>query len=552
MEVNDTSRVVGLDITDHDLIRTTVFLPNGLFHSKTAVIEELKSFDTQLANASVKRLFALWDQYYWHVLIKSWQPFAKCDECAKYKVSELMSAAIDTPEAAAMTAERDVHRIRVSIGRLRYMQRALLAKVYPQYFLHMCIDGMDNKKTNLPHCHGALFSKDIENAGTELQTKLLGALVDGLGFFTFLTFPTYMHGSGLTWTGLMIILERLKAAGRPTPPYLFLQLDNAGRDNKNQHAFAFLGYLVKTGVFKRIFLHFLPVGHTHAEIDQRFSVIAQKIKAKDILTPSSLKRHLAGLFKEGTPLRADIELEEVADIGAYFEGTYHLFGGQGTFRDSANRKRRVHAITIEDPADPAIRFKEHDEFGKWEGEWNRPSQPLRIFKNARSLETDLGKRKLMQSDLVRIEVDELEKKWKVLKPLLRSLDVAKKGEELGLTAEEEVEEEALFQLHDDKEKMKVSKQYCSYEALEQQRQDYKEARIFWPDYLAKERNAWKSDGKDVVRKKANKPFKQAPLPTKSSSTKLLEADESIALGILEVSLNTQKELGQCPTSPPHL
>ncbi len=560
--------MVGLQITDHDLIRTSVFLPNGIFHTKTSVIEELQRLDQELADASIKRLFSLWDEYFWHVHIKSWQPFAKCDECAKFKMQDMLSTN-PNPELDASRAARDVHRTRVSISRLRYMQRAALAKAFPEIFLHMCIDGMDNKKTNLPHCHGALFSKDVDNAGMELQTKLLGGLVDGVAFFTFLTYPTYMHGTGLTWTGFMIMLDRLKTAGRPIPPYLFLQLDNAGKDNKNQHAFAFLGFLIKTGVFKRIFLHFLPVGHTHAEIDQRFSVISQKIRSKDVLTPSALKRHLSDLFKEGTPLREDIELEAVADIGAFFEGTYNSFGGQGTFRDSANRKRRVHAIVIKDKKDPAIVFKEHDAFGMWEGDWCS-HEPLQIFKNSETLERDLRNRTLMQTDLVRIELEEIEKKWKVLEPLVEDTEEKKKKEEKLKEADKEkakqqgrvkgkanvdkgrrrggaggkenaspvAHSEARTQsaLHTPSTASAAGPQPRTYETLKLQQWDYKEASRFWPKYFEKERAVWHSERKDVIRKKSNKPSLQAQLPT-ANPTILTDEQKVLSRQILKVSLH---------------
>lgn len=481
-----------------------------------------------------------------------------------------MLSTSNNSELEASKAACDVHRTRVSIARLRYMQRAALSKAFPHLFLHMCIDGMDNKKTNLPHCHAALFSKDVDNVGMELQTKLLGGLVDGVAFFTFLTFPTYMHGTGLTWTGFMIMLDRLKAAGRPIPPYLFLQLDNAGKDNKNQHAFAFLGYLVKLGVFKRIFLHFLPVGHTHAEIDQRFSVISQKIRSKDVLTPSALRRHMSGLFKEGTPLRRDIELEAVADIGTFFEGTYQAFGGQGTFRDSGNRKRRVHAILIKDSKDPVIVFKEHDEFGAWEGEWNT-HKPLAIFKDSRTLENDLAGRTLMQTDLVRIELDEIEKKWKVLEPLVEDAEEKKRKEEKMKEAEKEKmtrkgkqkgkestdmmrnakrrrggaegkeNEEPTAQpstsqqaTHTQSPSNPAEPPAPTYASIRLQQEDYKEASRFWPDFLQREKAVWHAQGKDVVRMKSNKPSIQAQLPTPSPNN-LSKGEKRLAVQILKVS-----------------
>ena len=41
---------------------------------------------------------------------------------------------------------------------------------------------------------------------------------------------------------------------------------------------AYLGALVDSGVFGRIVLSFLPVGHTHEDIDQMFSTFSKALK----------------------------------------------------------------------------------------------------------------------------------------------------------------------------------------------------------------------------------------------------------------------------------
>ena len=61
------------------------------------------------------------------------------------------------------------------------------------------------------------------------------------------------------------------------PPVLHLQLDNAS-DNKSQLFLAFLAYLVQEGVFLKVKLSYLLVGHTHKDIDQYFSVISRSFK----------------------------------------------------------------------------------------------------------------------------------------------------------------------------------------------------------------------------------------------------------------------------------
>ncbi len=482
-------------------VRTSTFLPNGLFSAKVTVIEELIRLHPVLADYSHQRLYTLWREEFWNVFLKSWQPFAKCDDCAKFKLNNFLETSETTVEKELLRAERKMHLARVAVGRSRYMERALLAKTSPDHFLHICIDGMDNKKTNLPHCHASLLTKEVEGAGIELQTKLLGALVDGVAFYTFLTFPTYVHASGLTWTGFLCVLESLRKAGRTIPPYLFLQLDNAGRDNKNQYSIAFLGYLVHVGLFKRIYVNFLPVGHTHGEIDQRFSVIAQRIRSKDILTPMGLLGHLEHLFKDGTTLRKDVAIDQVADIAAYFEGTYHLFKGLGTFRDSTNTKRRIHSFLIENEhgtQNPLVSFKEHDEAGSWRGDWST-HKAMPIFKNSATLLKDLSSRTLMCTPHARIDIPMVEKKVGVVLEYLKP----------------------------------TQKPTVGGTAIARQKKEYDDASNYWPAFVDKEKKLWGSTEANVTTKPTNTPFTLAPFPNK-----MYQQQPSAPLAELALQVNT--------------
>ena len=74
------------------------------------------------------------------------------------------------------------------------------------------------------------------------------------------------------------VLESEMASRGSLPPKLILQLDNTSQENKNSRMFAFLAMLVERGIFKEIEVNFLPVGHTHEDIDAVFSLISQALK----------------------------------------------------------------------------------------------------------------------------------------------------------------------------------------------------------------------------------------------------------------------------------
>lgn len=78
---------------------------------------------------------------------------------------------------------------------------------------------------------------------------------------------------------LQVLLKKFKDNGGrqlDVPDHLILQFDNCA-ENKNKTMFTYISLLVQEGHFKVIEVFFLIVGHTHASIDQYFSVLARLI-----------------------------------------------------------------------------------------------------------------------------------------------------------------------------------------------------------------------------------------------------------------------------------
>ena len=67
-------------------------------------------------------------------------------------------------------------------------------------------------------------------------------------------------------------------------------LDNCARENKNHYLFAYLSLLVAKGVFKTMHLGFLMVGHTHKDINAKFSRFSERLRIEMTFTfPRSMK-----------------------------------------------------------------------------------------------------------------------------------------------------------------------------------------------------------------------------------------------------------------------
>mgnify|MGYP001568344885 CR=1 FL=1 len=69
-------------------------------------------------------------------------------------------------------------------------------------------------------------------------------------------------------------------------------MDNCGRENKNQYVLAYLAYLVKQRMFSEVELSFLPVGHTHEDVDQMFSKFSAYFRGHNCLTINQMKEGL--------------------------------------------------------------------------------------------------------------------------------------------------------------------------------------------------------------------------------------------------------------------
>jgi len=92
---------------------------------------------------------------------------------------------------------------------------------------------------------------------------MLGVLVHGLEPQVYLIPDHVKQGTNVTIETLQRTLRAHEESGKALPPTLYLQLDNTCKQNKSRFLMAYLGEMVRAGVFDNIYVSFLPVGHTH-------------------------------------------------------------------------------------------------------------------------------------------------------------------------------------------------------------------------------------------------------------------------------------------------
>src|SRR5450759_2709159 len=177
----------------------------------------------------------------------------------------------------------------------------------PEKYLGICIDGMDQKKTKLPHFLHCPKNMDEKYF---IPIHVVGCLVINgtLKSKVFLNYPNINNDSNLTVHAIQHILKTWEG---PLPPVLYVQLDKTSRENKNKFMMAYLNMLVEKGIFKKIKVGFLLVGHTHDQIDQMFSRFSTKLNKQRAFRLDSLEEIIVDSY---TPKPEIIFVDEVADF----------------------------------------------------------------------------------------------------------------------------------------------------------------------------------------------------------------------------------------------
>ena len=115
----------------------------------------------------------------------------------------------------------------------------------------VCILGMDQNKTNVPN----LFQtpKTLQTA-FRLQTHCTGVLAHtrapkGKNVYAFYDICQWPQDTNITIHALLNVLLDFTET---LPEILYLQLDNAGNQNKNKYLLGFCAFLIEKRIFKKV------------------------------------------------------------------------------------------------------------------------------------------------------------------------------------------------------------------------------------------------------------------------------------------------------------
>jgi hypothetical protein len=265
----------------HDPTKAHIYLP---FAHRKAVhdlfeTEHRRDDEEEVCHASYFNYVWGMDSRITHIRLRKHIRFALCPECVLYMTSRYHAMGDD--ERAKLKAKEFKHSRFVRAERQSYYDRRTCACKQPQEFFSVIIDGADQSAYSMPHF--VLLDKDTAGNGKRIRNHLFGAIVHGRALYGFSYLDNCKHGTNLTIEALhrVLVKEWIRGGKNRLPRVLLLQLDNCSKQNKSQYLIAYLGLLVGWGVFEEVVLSFLPVGHTHEDIDQLFSRIAIYLRKND-------------------------------------------------------------------------------------------------------------------------------------------------------------------------------------------------------------------------------------------------------------------------------
>jgi hypothetical protein len=211
-------------------------------------------------------------------------------------------------------AQKKSHLEYVGKCRSNFSNRAKFARENRTQVLFINIDGMDQCKTGIPVAESKAKSDGV---GQPLTTKLMGAIAYGYGFYGFWSLPEWGASSNLTLTAMCRVIRDISKNG-PLPETLHIQMDNTAKDNKNHYLLGFCAMLIAEHVFTEVVVFFLPVGHTHQDIDQTFSCISHALSQGGAYSLPHLMKIAKDAWKGhehvGTADKVHLEIKQVLDF----------------------------------------------------------------------------------------------------------------------------------------------------------------------------------------------------------------------------------------------
>ena len=237
------------------------------------------------------------------IILRKYLCFNKCTTCESLRKQHNETS--DTATRGRVEVELREHRLFVQKERQEYSARREEAIRRPNEALSVVIDGADSLRYQVPNLKQKVSA--LQKVAP-LRYNLMGAIVHGRGCKVYTVPHFYKQGTNVTLYVLQDIVQSLiRTSQGNLPKTLYLQLDNTCKQNKNRFLASYLALLVHWGIFKRVKVSYLPVGHTHEDIDQMFSRLSVAMRRRQARSWLELKTVLEQAYSDRDGRRLIVE-----------------------------------------------------------------------------------------------------------------------------------------------------------------------------------------------------------------------------------------------------
>ena len=261
-----------------------------------------------------------------------------CNECCL--INDLRRKSKTESEAHYAEGRKRNHMLYIRRKYLLYCYRSELTVRYPQDYLSLAIDDMDQKKIWSPFTR--INTKDTSGI-LRLNNHLIGCILTNGNFpgdkvyKIFLNSDQFAQDSNKTVSQIQDALEFSQERLGKLPRKLLVQTDNCSRDLKNQFVLSYFYLLVERGVFDEILVSHMPIGHTHNDVDHMFGVLAGHLKKLEIPTFEALKSEI-GKIKLDDSFPIVKELVHTTDFSSFITPYLLQISGHTAFFQFRIRK----------------------------------------------------------------------------------------------------------------------------------------------------------------------------------------------------------------------
>lgn len=214
--------------------------------------------------------------------------FTICDTCDQIRTA-LKKRILSGQSTEDLKRDRKIHTDFISRERMAYQKKKDRARLNESDYCSIIVDGADQSAFGLPH----FTTSHKSQRGHALKVKLVGLLEHRLANKLYLYTMTQEHQTGANH--VVEVLHRFinqKHTTGPLPSKFYVQLDNCSRENKNRFVLGYCEMLVALSIFESVEVGFLPVGHTHEDVDQAFSSTSARLRVRNAITLEDMQQEL--------------------------------------------------------------------------------------------------------------------------------------------------------------------------------------------------------------------------------------------------------------------